>query len=174
MNFEDFIQSIESADLRAVATHWRDARGDRKMPSWEQLRPSQMSAQIPMVWAYKYHRHTGQFTGRLASDRITQGFGKNFRGLLLEEAHPAESLPWIHQCLTRIVSEPAVYTSIGKLFKLGERVIDGERLALPLSSDGIHGDGVLGASDYQFLPWVPGHSPVELLTDVEQWFSLAQ
>jgi len=173
MNIQDFIQSIESTDLRVVANHWCEARGDALMPSWEQIRPSRISAQLPLVWAYKYHRQTGQFTGRLASNRITQGFRKNFRGLRLEEAHPSDSLPWILQYMTRVVSEPTAYRTIGKLFKRGDRIIEGERIAFPLAVDGIHGDGVLGASSFQSVHWGSDDSPVELLTDNELWLPLA-
>ena len=32
---------------------------------------------------------------------------------------------------------------------MGDKIVTGERIALPLASDGVHGDAVLGASDYE-------------------------
>jgi hypothetical protein len=171
MSFEHFTKSIASPALRVVAAHWGAVRGAAQMPSWEQLRPSQLSAQLFLVWAFKYDRSTGQFTGRLAGDRITRGFGKNFRGLPMQELHSPEIFPRIHRHMTRIVSEPVAYRGAGKLFRHGPRIIEGERVILPLASDGVHADGVLGASDYHYPHPDPG--PVELLSDREVWCLLA-
>jgi hypothetical protein len=171
MSFEHFTNSIESPALRAVAVHWAAARGMARLPSWEQLRPSQLAAQLTLVWAFKYDRSTGQFTGRLAGNRIIQGLGKNFRGLPMQELHPPEVFPRIHRQMTRIVSEPVAYRSSGQLFRHGLRIIEGERIILPLAGDGIHADGVLGASDYDY-PHRP-EGPVELLSDREEWYPVA-
>ncbi len=171
MNFEHFTNSIESPALKAVAAHWAAARGTAQMPSWEQLRPSQFAAQLFLVWAFKYDRGTGQFTGRLAGNRIEQGFGKNFRGLALQDLHPPHMFAKAHHHMARIVLEPAAHRGGGRLFKQGSRVVEGERIMLPLASDGIHADGVLGASDYYYPHPIPG--PVELLCDIEDWFPVA-
>lgn len=171
MSFEHFTNSIKSPALRAVAVHWAAARDMARMPSWEQLRPSQLAAQLSLVWAFKYDRATGHFTGRLAGNRITQGFGKNFRGLPMQELHPPEVFPMIHRHMTRIVSEPVAYRCAGQLFRHGSRVIEGERIILPLAGDGIHADGVLGASDYNHPH--PPKGPVELFSDREEWCPVA-
>jgi hypothetical protein len=172
MNFQDFIRSIVSPDLRAVAAHWTEVRAGRAMPAWEQLRPGEISTQLRLIWAYKYDPATAKFTGRLASERISRGFGMNFRGLPMEDAHPAEVLPRIDAIMQRIVREPTLYRNIGKLFKRGERIVEGERLILPLSSDGLVSDGVLGISDFKPVLWGDETAPVELLSDVETWSSL--
>jgi len=141
------------------------------MPAWEDLRPSQLSAQLSLIWAFKYDRSTGQFTGRLAGNRITQGFGKSFRGLPMQDLHPPEAYPRLHGYMTRIVLGPAAFRSAGKLFRRNDCVVEGERIILPLASDGIHGDGVLGASDYPFRH--PGTGPIELLAGTEDWFPVS-
>ena len=141
------------------------------MPSWEQLRPSQLSAQLSLVWAFRYDRNTGQFTGRLAGNRITQGFGKNFRGLPLQDLHPPDVFPRVHRIMTRIVAEPSAFRSAGQLFKHEDRVVEGERIILPLAGDSVHCDGVLGASDYLYQHPTPGR--IELLSDIEEWCPVA-
>ena len=167
MSFEQFTKSIASPALRAVAAHWEAIRVGGQIPSWEHLRPAQLSAQLSMIWAFKYDRSTGQFTGRLAGNRITQGFGKNFRGVSMQDLHPPDLFPVIHRHMTRIVLEPAAYRGAGQLFRQGSRIVEGERIILPLASDGVHADGVLGASDYHYPHPTPG--PVELLSDIEGW-----
>lgn len=95
MAFESFLSSITSASLRAVALHWNAARGNRLMPSWDELRPAAMAKQLPIVWSYKFDRSTGEFTGRLAGDRITEVFGKSLRGMRPRDFHPPEAGPWV-------------------------------------------------------------------------------
>ena len=57
----------------------------------------------------------------------------------------------------------------GKLFKIGDHTTEGERIVLPLASDGLHGDGVLGASDFKHYP---GPGSIELIYDRLEWFAV--
>ena len=77
MAFESFLSSINSTPLKAVALHWNAARGDRLMPSWGELRPAAMARQLPLIWSYRFDRSTGEFTGRLAGNRITEVSSRN-------------------------------------------------------------------------------------------------
>lgn len=169
MHFANFRQAIASPALQAVAAHWDSLRGDGRLPSWEMLRPSEIAPHLSLIWAFKYDRQTGAFTGRLASERISQGFGKSFRGLPLQDAHPVENYSRVQEYMTRIVSEPAAYRSSGPLFRQLSRVTEGERIILPLAGDGIHCDGVLGASDYFHPHPSPDHGPIMVLSEIEDW-----
>jgi hypothetical protein len=169
MQFADFRQAIASPALQAVAAHWDAIRGKGLLPSWEMLRPSEIAPHLSTVWAYKYDRQTGAFTGRLAGTRIALGFGRNFRGISLEDAHPPENYPRVRDYMTRIVSEPAACRNSGKLFRQRDAVVEGERIVLPLASDGVHCDGVLGASDYYWPHPNPDNGPIILLSDIEDW-----
>jgi hypothetical protein len=173
MHFTDFRQSIASPALQAIAAHWDSIRSNGQLPSWEMLRPSEIAPHLSLIWAFKYDRQTGQFTGRLASERISQGFGKSFRGLPLQEAHPAENYSRVLDYMARIVSAPAAYHSSGPLFRQKERVTEGERIILPLASDGVHCDGVLGASDYYHPHPNPDHGPIMVLSEIEDWCPMA-
>ncbi len=172
MTFETFCTSITSAALRAVAEHWDAARGDRMMPSWQQLKPSRIAAQLPIVWVYKYNRETQEFTGRLAGDRITRHYGKSFRGIKLEDIHLPDALADVYGVMNRIVEQPALFSSRGTLFRQRDRTGTGERIILPLAGDTVHCDGLIGASDYQYALANPDYGPVELLAEDERWFAL--
>jgi hypothetical protein len=169
MLFTDFRTAIVSPALQAIAAHWDSVRSEGRLPSWEMLRPSKIAPHLSMVWAYKYDRQTGAFTGRLAGQRIAQGFGKNFRGIAMQDVHPAENYPRVLDYMSRIVTQPAAYRSSGALFRQQDRVIEGERIILPLAGDGLHCDGLLGASDYYHPQISPDHGPITLLSDIESW-----
>ena len=170
-DFEAFDAKINSPALRAVAGHWNEARKARKMPSWSQLRPSTLAPHLGLVWAFKYDRSSGAFTARLAGNRMMVGFGKSFRGTPLHELHPPAIFQWIHEGLTRVVSEPACYRSSGRLFKAGGRLVEGERIVLPLGTDDTGADGALGASDYDFQ--ITGAYPdIEVFRGDGEWLTL--
>ena len=147
---------------RAAAIRCRD--GTR-------LRLNELGAGVSLVWIYQYDRPSGRFTGKLGGDRITKGLGKNLRGLPLDDAHSAQDYLWVHRYLTRVVMEGMGYRSAGKLFRQAGRFIEGERIALPLASDGMLADGVLGASDYRH-PYLEG--PFEIITENEVWETVAE
>jgi hypothetical protein len=173
MNFEAFRNSITSPALQAVAAHWDAARGDQMMPAWQQLRPARIAAQLPIIWAYRFNRQTCEFVGRLAGDRIARHYGKNFRGIRLEALHAPEVLPAIVANMRRVVEGPALYRCSGKLFRQRDRTGTGERIMLPLAGDGVHGDGLIGASDYEYAMANPDYGPVELIAEGPCWFALA-
>jgi len=166
MSFTAFVQAIESPVLREVRQYWDRARGGKPLPAWEHLKLGALGAPISLIWVYRFDAATGRFTGRLAGDRITKGFGKNLRGLPLDDAYCAKDYLWVHRYLTRVVKEAMGYRSAGRLFRQAGRFVEGERIALPLASNGHVGDGVLGASDYR-QPHLEG--PFEILTENEVW-----
>lgn len=170
--FSAFRKKIESPALRVIADHWEEVRDGNRMPSWGDLRPSSIAPYLTRIWSCKYDRVTGEFTTRLAGNRITMGFGVNFRGTPLRDIHPPHVLEEIQPRMTRLVLGPHLYRSTGQLFRQGDRVTEGERIVLPLASDGIHCDGALGAADYPFRPPPVPRRPVELIMDREDWFAL--
>jgi len=169
-SLDSFIASITSPELRTIVLHWRSAAGGGQMPSWEQIRPARIAKQLPIVWVYKYDRATGRFVGRLAGDKINQIVGRNVCGLPLEKVFQHEGLNWVHRTLKRVAEEPAIYYGTGFVFKWLNRSGTGERIVLPLSSDGIVANGVLGATEYHY-PRIGGIAP-RGMTETERWFCL--
>ena len=66
---------------------------------------------------------------------------------------------------------PAVGRSDGRLFTVGGDTVMGERLALPVASQGIGADGVLGASDCA-SPVLAG--TIELIHENVEWLPLSK
>lgn len=167
MQFPDFLDAITSPDLRAVAAHWATARGERVMPAWEDIRPASIAAQLKQIWAYKSDPETGRFVARLAGDKIVRGLRHSFRGVQLEDLHPAAAVPLIHRTMTRVVQEPALYHLKGILFRQKDRTGTGERIMLPLADGGLLGVSALDS------PGDPDYGQVELLSEGENWFRLS-
>jgi hypothetical protein len=172
MLYAEFERAIASPALKDVAIHWNAVRQDRRMPRWTDISPSRIAAHLSLVWSFKYDVANDVFTGRLVGERIARHIGKDFRGLSLTEAYPAEALPWVRAMFSRVVREPALYAHAGPLFHQMGREHRGERILLPLSEDGVVADGVLGATILQDATTMP----LTLMAPDragEHWFSLS-
>lgn len=168
MALEALYETIESNALKAVLYHWAEARGLRAMPGWNDIRPSRIARQLPIVWAYVYDRETDTFTGRLAGDRIEAVFGKTFRQTPLADIFPESEYKDVFERAKRVVDGPAIFHGEGLVYRQLEKFGHGERLILPLAEDGRHGDGILGCTECDPMDR-PHHGPVE---QKEAWFLL--
>ncbi|MGH6827626.1 MAG: PAS domain-containing protein [Rhizomicrobium sp.] len=172
MEFPDFCQTIASPALKAVALHWHEARGARKMPAWQDIKPKAIAPYLPIVWCYRFDAATGEFIGRLAGDRIARAYGKSFRGLPLVQAHASpERFAVAYALFQRVISEPAIFRGRGRIFQQQDRFQSGERIVLPLAGDGKAGDGVFGATETGNRPMIRDQ-PVEAFHDIGEWLSL--
>lgn len=120
------------------------------MPSWAALQPSVMARQLSILWAYRYDQETGQFVGRLAGDKITQILGRSIRGVPMENVFAPGAFEWAYGLFQRVACEPAIYLNSGRVFGYLGRLGVGESIILPLSSDGVLADGILGATEYPY------------------------
>jgi hypothetical protein len=149
MCYADFEQAIKSPSLRQVARHWNEARGKRAMPAWKEIDPSRITSQLSIIWSYRFDRESDAFVGRLAGDQIEKVFCRTFRGTRMEDLYPADQFTLMHHRFRRVVCEPALYVEEGKVFQVVDSYGYGERIAMPLSKNGITGDGILGATVYE-------------------------
>lgn len=168
MHFEMFLGDITTPDLKAVALHWQKACGTRAMPGWHDIKPSCISGQLSMTWVYKYDWDSDTFTGRLAGDRIEQIFGKSFRGRAMKEIYPPADYTRLFERAKRVVCEPAIFRGAGMVFRHVDRIGLGERIMLPLSDNGLRGDGLLGVTAYEAARALPADTRPE----EEYWYAL--
>lgn len=140
------------------------------MPGWNDIRPARIAGQLPCIWAYTYDQASDTFTGRLAGDRIEAIFGKTFRQTPLLEIFPQAQYEDIFLRAKRVISEPALNRGEGLVFKQLDRYGYGERIILPLASDGIRSDGLLGCTEYHSFDGLRDPS----VAQAEDWFPLGQ
>jgi hypothetical protein len=164
------LEAITAPSLKAVAAHWFSARGGKLMPSWDDLKPKAIARQLPLVWSLKYNPATKGFTGRLAGDRIARLIGKTFHDLPLEQAQTPTAFGAMQPLLSRVVIEPAIYLGSGNIFQHENAFLAGERLLLPLATNGEDSDGLLGATEYQRDENIA--MGIQPAVDVGFWFDL--
>jgi len=167
--FEDFLSHIQSPSLRAIAQHWDMARGILRMPSWMDLQSAALSPYSKMLWSFACDQKTGEFNGRAAGDKLNNWLdAKSYSGGL-QDLVPPPNYGQIEQHLAKVILTPLAGRSSGRLFKLRDFVVTGERIALPMAEDGKTGDGILGASDYAPPPLL---GPLQLIHENVEWYEI--
>lgn len=145
------------------------------MPAWSDINPAKMRNQLANIWAYRYDRAADAFIGRLAGEQIEHIFGKSFRGRPMRELFAEGEYEAMFRRHQRIVATPALFHGKGFVFRHLMRDGMGERIAMPLADDGVHGDGILGATKYvvltpEAMAAQANHRPRD---EVESFFPLA-
>jgi hypothetical protein len=152
MSFKDFEAAIKSSELRSVALHWNEARGAKRMPGWKDIDPTAIGPHLKIIWSWKYDSSSDSFTGRIAGDDITQVFGESLRGKRMKDFFAGKHYDMVFTRHKRVVTEPAFAHGSGNVFIHARHYGLGERIIMPLAADGVHGDGILGATIYSLNP----------------------
>jgi hypothetical protein len=171
MNFTKFESGIESPALKDVAAHWNEARRERRMPAWADIKPARIAPHLSIVWSFRYDPEKDEFAGRLVGDRIARRIGKGFKGLSPAEVYEPDMLAWALPRFRRVVQEPALYRHAGVLYRQQAHDGLGERIMMPLSDDGVTGDSILGATLVHDTTSMPMSLTVPPSAE-ERWYSL--
>jgi hypothetical protein len=149
MSFELFLSAFKDPALLEIAAHWNKVRGDRLMPGWSDIDPVALGRNLPIVWAWRYDAALGTFVGRLAGEEIIAVLGVNIRGRRIETCFRPDALEAVCQRYRKIIEGPRFMHSHGTVFARSGGNGVGQRIVLPLAADGIHADGIFGATVYR-------------------------
>jgi len=166
---EQLFAALASPALRAIAEHWNQVRGDRQMPTWADLSSSALLPHFKLLWGFHHNPAANEYTGLIAGGHVSEWLGANFWGARLQDIHPPHVVTEARRFFDHILTAPAAGRCSGRLFTMGGTPVTGERIALPLAPDGTHPGGILGATDYAYVP-VSG--AVELIHENVEWFAI--
>jgi hypothetical protein len=147
--FQSLQAAIQSTALKAVYAHWREARKGRLMPAWRDIDATAIAKYLPLVWAWRFDAAQGVFIGRLAGEEIIAVLGAEIRGRPLQQCFPDDAGELVHNRYKAVIDGPAIMRTTGHVHMTTQRHGVGERLVMPLSDDGVTGDGVLGVTEYR-------------------------
>lgn len=150
MSYDRLLAAIKAPELNVVATHWQAVRGDRLMPAWSDIDAVALRDALPIVWAWRYDTARKTYIGRLAGEDVVAVVGGNVRNRAIEDCFSAAALPVIRGRLDTVLAGPSLMHGSGTVYVRHGYSGSGERVILPLASDGLHADGVLGATLYRF------------------------
>jgi hypothetical protein len=168
MRSDDLQIAINSPKLKRVFEHWREARENRLIPAWQDIRPIKIKAELPIVWSYRYDAIQDEFLGGIAGDAIQRLLGGPIKNAQFRKVHDAD--PHFFARAKQVLTRPAIFFGRGLLFRQRDRQCYGERLILPFARRNGDPGGIFGATDYKFsLLYTSGP---EFCGEVEHWFDL--
>lgn len=137
---------VESAALRGMLGHWLEVRRGRAMPGRADIDPAAIYAALPFAWLCDYERETRRFRYRLISEHAQAAHRARVVGRYLDEVIPADSFAAVNAYCLDVVEEPCILHMVGRLYAATAEPSRGERLLLPLASDGRTADMLFGAT----------------------------
>jgi hypothetical protein len=145
------------------------------MPAWRDIDPAAIKEHLPLVWSWRWEPALATFVGRLAGEEIIAYFGLNPRGKRVEDCFPQGARELVIERYKRVVGEPALMHSRGKVYLLAGGDGWGERIAMPLAADGLNGDGIFGATVYRLSvrPLAGNKVSVDHVNQVIEFFALS-
>jgi hypothetical protein len=169
--FAAFFTQIEAPSLRDIVGHWNEVRAGRRMPAWQNIDPVAIAVHLPIVWSWRYHRDTEQFVGRLIGQTVADLFGKSIRGVKMEDYFQGKVYDAVYSRCHRVVTEPCFSRDHGNIFHYRDRLGTGERIMMPLADDGIHADGVFGATAFDLSAY-SGIDQISYAAEILEYYPL--
>ena len=137
---------VKDSRLRRLIDYWHGLKQDRSMPARKDIDPTEIPWALAHIWICDHVPEEGSFRYRLAGEKINEIFGRNITKCLLQDITSADRFDETNRNFLSVIRQPAVLHRSGPLYLCRGRMLSGERLALPLSSDGRTADSILGAT----------------------------
>ena len=137
----------ESACLEMLQ-YWKAKRGDRSMPSPDDLRPSEFARLMPHLILLQVDHDPFDLTYRLFGEDVAISFGVNSKGLRVLDAYPDRQnlCQELFRFYSYIAEQRRPYAAAGTLIGAGGKTIRTEGVYMPLSYEGERTDRILGCS----------------------------
>ncbi|GAB4372114.1 MAG: hypothetical protein Kow00114_33400 [Kiloniellaceae bacterium] len=129
-----------------LLAHYLEVRGSRRMPSRRDIDATRLGPVLPIIWVNTYEPASGSFRYRLAGEEVNEIFGGSVAGRLLSDFVVGERYVATNNNFLKVIGEQVALLASGPVYRCADRIAMGERLALPLSSDGVTADGIIGAT----------------------------
>lgn len=146
------IGGLNSPKLCAAYDYWNGLRGERAMPSREDVRPEDMVGLLGSAMLVDVTYDPPDLRYRLFGSEVAVAHGADFTGRSIKEINPEgfNDLIWRQYMEVVASREPRVHKVI---YETETKVSNYERITLPLSSDGKRVDMLLAVSEFEKHFW---------------------
>lgn len=141
------IEAIEAhPHLAAMLDLWSRHRAEGRLP--RRLDPLEMPRRLlPYLMLLDMERAPDSLRIRLAGTRLCESFGREMRGLAMEDLFEGEGASAVLAGALRIADHPRPHLATQSYTKAGDGAWRYTHLLLPLSADGTHVTQILMAID---------------------------
>lgn len=141
----NFIDAPRDPDIRALYEYWDTVRGDRAMPSRQDIDPAAIPRLLPYIIMYTVMANGSGYTVRLVGEEVVNFVGRNATGQPAGSIMERPAAELIVKILDAVATGQVPKFRAGKAhWHLEKTYRDFEACFLPLSSDGKTVNIVLG------------------------------
>lgn len=145
------IDLIKSSRLSLLLEHYLEVRGAKRMPARRDIDATRLGPVLSIIWLSEYEPEAGTFRYRLAGEEVNEVFGGSVAGRLLSDFVFGDRFEVTNEAFLKVIRDEAALLASGPIYRCADRIALGERLVLPLSSDGVTADGLIGATSRNTL-----------------------
>lgn len=146
---------IADPRLRALYLHWNEIRGGRAMPARRSIDPVLIPTVLSIIFLCDYEADTERLRYRLVGEEIRGTYDKEITGRYQDELFEGAERERHILRTRRVMRGPAIIHASGEVYGFAGRRGMGERIGLPLSTDGKTADAVIGATAYRWTDVAP-------------------
>lgn len=135
---------IEEALLRELYDYWRRKHADERLPSRDDIDPSEMPSLLPNILLADTAETLGAFRYRLYGTEVCQGFEHDRTNIRFADLPRIENYDEVYSGYWQTYREADPVYFHGRIVSQQKNWLMYSRLTLPLSSDGKDIDKILG------------------------------
>lgn len=142
------LDDLPNSIMRDIYQYWNDMKGDRSMPSRDDLNPADIVRLLPHLTLVDVEPETGRYKFRLIGTETVKSMGFDITGKYLDELPKVER--YLKERYDWLVKEKRPYFIFDKLKWSQKSFIEYYVLGLPLSANGKDVNMLLFGAYYQF------------------------
>lgn len=129
--------------LHRIVDFWDAKRGDRLMPSYDDIDPIDIPWALSRLYVLRVVAG-GEFVYRLAGTEVERPYCRPLKGTRISDLYPPQSARVIQERWTRVAREPACCYTDTEHPSPHDTFVSAQRVTMPLGQDGQNADHVLG------------------------------
>lgn len=125
--------------LYRLLSYWNSIRPAGGVPSRRTIDPVDIFRLLPNIWICDYEVGLDTFRYRLAGEDVSAPYGRNLKGLTVADLFDGDRYVYANTQMKRVALDRCITLVSGFVLWNVDRYQSGERLILPLSTDGTPG-----------------------------------
>lgn len=148
MNDHFSIDTLPNNVLRDVYSYWLSMKGERSMPSRDDLNPTDIVPLLPHISLIDVEKESGRYKMRLIGTETVKAMGIDITGKYLDELPHIEGI--LKENYDWLVAEKRPYLNFDKLKWSNKSYLEYYALGLPLSANNTDVNILMFGMFYQF------------------------
>lgn len=141
----DVRSRIRTPALHSLFDYWNKKRGEQRFMLRSQLEPREIASLLPLLFILEVQQEPRRYLIQLMGTEIVTRFGGDYTGWYMDELDLGAIKKKVLAGYDHVVDHVEPHLEFAEFTQRGRGRIQVERLALPMSTDGLTVDLILGS-----------------------------